>query len=234
MSIDYKLLEEKNLIPSGMSDAPEKLAELAHGEIFSRILTLQIPPGALLQERQLAESLGMSRTPVREALMRLAHEGWVTTNARRHSEVKKLTEEDVREVMEVRRFLELRGLEVIMETRRQSKIPATLAMIHERMAGVRADTQAYILEDQCFHRVIVSAGGNSRLNGFYAQVSFEVIRMGIAGLKARGSSRDEVEEEHNNILRGIASGKKKDARAALCQHLDVTRAMIGRCIREHY
>lgn len=234
MLISYRALEEKKIISSGMSEVPEKLAEFAYGQIFSRILTLQIAPGALLQERQLAESLGMSRTPVREALMRLAHEGWVTTNARRYSEVKKLTEQDVREVMEVRRFLELHGLEMIMENRRWSTCPTALARILEQMVELRADPQEYILEDQHFHRVIVSAGENSRLDGFYAQVSFEVVRMGMAGLKARGAARDEIEEEHNNILRGIASGKKKEARAALCHHLDVTRTMIERCIREYY
>lgn len=176
----------------------------------------------------------MSRTPVREALMRLSQEGWVTINARRHSEVKKLTENDLREIMEVRHFFELRGLEAVMENRRLSKVPAALEAIHTRMAEVEPDILAYILEDQCFHRALVAAGENSRLNAFYAQVSFEVIRMGIAAMRARGPAKGDVGEEHGRILQGIASGKKKDARLALSHHLDVTQAMISRCIREHY
>ncbi len=234
MTDSYKIFEEKNFIQSGMSDGAEKLAGLAHREIFIRILMLQFPPGALLQERQLAESLGMSRTPVREALMRLSQEGWVTTNARRHSEVKKLTRDDVREVMDVRRFFELRGLEAVMEEGRSSKVPAMLAASHERMATAPWEMLVFILEDQCFHRVLVAAGGNSRLNAFYAQTSFEVIRMGLVALKGRGSRVEGVQEEHSCILDAIASGRKKDARAALCRHLDVTEAMISRYIKDFY
>ena len=79
------------------------LSSLAYDQLLQSIVSFELVPGTALQERILADQLEMSRTPVREALRRLTHEGWVQNSLKRNvMEVKPLTREDIEELFEMR------------------------------------------------------------------------------------------------------------------------------------
>lgn len=94
----------------------DNLASGVYERVKRGILSLEFPPGFLLQERNLAEELGVSRTPVREAVHRLSQEGWLQVNARKNIQVRPVSPSDLREVFQARRILERDALELLLST----------------------------------------------------------------------------------------------------------------------
>ena len=113
-----------------------KLSSLAYEQILQNIVSFKLAPGTALQERSLAEQMNMSRTPVREALFRLTHEGWLQNSFRRNvMEVRPVSGRDVEELLNVRQLLETDGVKRIFENRANAPVGEALMDI---IAGMRA------------------------------------------------------------------------------------------------
>ncbi len=143
----------------------ESNTQRAHREIRQRILVGEMPPGAQYLEQELAQMLGMSRTPVREALIRLADEHLVEVRPRHGARVLPVTPEDILEIYEL--LAELEGL----AGRRMATQGATTAQLaalqeaREKMAAAlkTGERSAWFSADQSFHATLVCSCGNTRL-----------------------------------------------------------------------
>lgn len=212
------------------------LSTLAYEQLLQSIVSFKLVPGTTLQERTLAEQLEMSRTPVREALLRLTQEGWVQNSRKRNvMEVKPLAREDVEELFEMRQMFEMRGLEIIFADKLHGVMGRTLQVLVDRMRahsgdGTPDDEMEYMSADITFHTELMSFKKNSRLSRFWNRINLEFLRLGIMALKSRNGGRATVADEHEDIIRSIAEKKKKNAREAVRHHNEQTKLHIFRSL----
>ena len=212
------------------------LAAQAHEQLLRRIVSFDLVPGTTLQERSLAEQMGMSRTPVREALQQLTHEGWVQNSQKRNvMEVRPLSEEDVLELLELRQMLELRGVEIIFDKKINERMAQHFRELVETMRissenDLSCGDMEYMVSDLCFHTGLMMLQEQTRLYAFWKQMEQEFIRLGIMALRSRTGGRARVEEEHEAIISGIQLRRKKQVRAAIRYHNEQTKLHIFRSL----
>ena len=206
----------------------DNLASGVYERIKKGILSLEYPPGYILQERNLAEELGMSRTPVREAVHRLSQEGWLRVNARRNIQVRPVSVSDLREVFQARRILERDALELLLSTGLAREAGRKMAAMAAVMNDSRGSLFSFITADQSFHSVLFLVLGNSVLRKFWNAVSEEMIWLGMQAMNEK--RYDDVLEEHGKILGAVEEGKKRAAREALLDHLEKTEDILLRKI----
>ncbi|GAB1428035.1 GntR family transcriptional regulator [Aminivibrio sp.] len=203
----------------------ENLAAGIYEKIKKGILSLEFPPGSTLQERSLAEELGVSRTPVREAVHRLAQEGWLLVNSRKSIQVRSVAAADMREVFQARRLLELNALNILISAGFSKKSGRCMEHMLSVMKESRGTLFSFISADQSFHSLLFSAG-NSRLRGFWNSVSEEMIWLGMLAMNEK--RYDDVLAEHGKISEAVINGKKRAAKEALLDHLDNTEGILLR------
>src|ERR1043166_8725319 len=153
--------------PTRARERPSRTSfvDKAYREIRRRILDNEYPPAHQVLEHELAADLGMSRTPVREALVRLQNENFVQLIPRHGMRVVPLSLEDLRELYEVLTALELTALERLVRMKPET---AVLAGLDEALDALDAaiklrDRDAWVRADERFHRMIIDLSGNTRL-----------------------------------------------------------------------
>jgi DNA-binding GntR family transcriptional regulator len=197
----------------------ELLADRAYVELRDRIVTLRIPPGAPIDEDLLGQELEMGRTPVREAIKRLALENLVTVFPRRGTFASEINITDLADVSDVRSQLEghaaYRAAERITDAQR-----AELEELLEELGRSRGsdDLERLMALDARVHRFIYSCTGNSYLEETltrYFNLSLRIWHLvldRVPHLFARV-------HEHDGVLRAIAAGDAAGAREILSEHI---------------
>ncbi|HJR15713.1 MAG TPA: GntR family transcriptional regulator [Gemmatimonadales bacterium] len=137
------------------------LRDEAYREILDRISKGALPPGTRVRDSELAVTLGVSRTPIREALLRLAREGVLTADMGRGFRVTPLDEVEMRETGAILATLECLALELSGDT--PGERLAELSDIDQELAGIRGDPNRCIDLDEQWHRVLVQGCPNQRL-----------------------------------------------------------------------
>lgn len=202
------------------------LWERVHGFLRQEILSNRLPPGTELAEVALAESLGVSRGPVREALGRLATEGLVTVRPRRGAVVSSLSKQEFLEAYQVREALEMLAIRLA--------VPRTTPELLERLQGLiakmqdcagRDDVDGFFELNAQFHRAFVDASGNGRLMELYRQLVEQLGRYRGSSLALRGSLKRSI-AEHRTILRAVASGDPDRAAHLLSEHIRVPQRRL--------
>lgn len=204
--------------------AQQTLGESAHERLRTMILSGELPAGARLQEKSLAERLGVSRTPVREAVARLSSEGLVTRQAGGGLTVNRLSINEVMEILHVRRLLECEAARqaAMVETPREP-----LLALRERVVGFlgpqRPDRLEHARFDEELHAHIARASGSALLTEL------------VVGLKQKtrvfdkGSIPERFEpgcHEHIALIDAILSRDPEAAEKAMRTHLENVRAAI--------
>ena len=196
------------------------LRDVVFNTLRQAILKGELAPGERLMEIQLAEKLGVSRTPIREAIRKLELEGLVLMIPRKGAEVAQITEKSLRDVLEVRRALE--NLAVQLACLRMS--PQTLA---DLKAAARAfeeilggeDVTAVAEADVAFHDVIYMATDNQRLISLLNNLREQMYRYRVEYLKKKECHK-QLLWEHQEIIRAIEAGEIDVATKITEQHID--------------
>ena len=207
----------------GIASPDPKLSAVAYGAVLDMILRGTIAPGELVTERQIAAHLGMSRTPVREAVRRLEGEGTLERQRSGALVVRPYSMEEFLHALAVRRLLE--GEAARLAAGRMSAEIVEAA--RERIARLRrqglADTARQ--DDRDFHAAIAQASGNPVLAGTIADLRKRTAMFRLGRLPER---LDEVCDEHLAILDALAAGDGDVARATMQTHIDNVRAHLLR------
>ncbi len=210
---------------------PQTLADQAHSELEEEIATLRIPPGAILSEAQLSERFGVGRTPVREALQRLAREGLVVIMPRRGVVVSEIDVAAQLRLLEVRR--ELERLMVRGAARRASKPQRKrFRQIASGMdqAARRADDLTFMRLDREFNLLLLEAAGNEFGTATLGMLSGLSRRFWYAYYK-QAADLPRTARLHAAVARAIVSENEERAAAASDELIDYlrefTRRMIG-------
>ena len=184
------------------------------------ILQGEFEPGERLMEIQLAERLGVSRTPIREAIRKLELEGLVRMVPSIGAEVAEISEKSLREVLEVRRSLE----ELAIELACQRITPEELTALEEaenRFARAVEDGEVMAIaeSDENYHELIYQATANDRLVQILNNLREQMYRYRLEYIKDE-DRRQILVVEHEHILRAVRRRDIADAKSAVREHID--------------
>ena len=207
------------------------LRDVVFNTLRKAILTGELKPGERLMEIHLANRLGVSRTPIREAIRKLELEGLVIMIPRRGAEVAQITEKGLKDVLEVRRALDALCVElacdrISAEEQEQLK-EACDEFVH---ATETKDATIIAKADVAFHDIIVQATGNQRLIQMINNLSEQMYRYRFEYIKDE-NRHDSLIEEHRIIYESIVKRDKKKAAETAKLHIDNQEKSIIRQIR---
>lgn len=196
------------------------LRDVVFKTLRQAILTGELKPGERLMEIHLADKLGVSRTPIREAIRMLELEGLVTMIPRRGAEVAHITRKSLQDVLEVRRALDALAVELACE-RISEKDLNRLREACDHFAEVTktGDASQIAKADVALHDIIVEAADNERLKQLVNNLSEQMYRYRFEYIKDT-SKHGQLIEEHEIIYNAIAKKDKEVASQAVKTHID--------------
>ena len=197
------------------------LRDVVFNTLRQAILRGEFKPGERLMEIQLANKLGVSRTPIREAIRKLEVEGLVIMIPRKGAEVADITEKSLRDVLEVRKALEELAVQLACEKITQEELEE-LEKAGENFKKVlnRSKDITEVAEaDVRFHDVIYMATDNQKLILLLNNLREQMYRYRVEYLK-REEAHPQLIAEHAEIIEYISKGEKKAATDVMCKHID--------------
>jgi DNA-binding GntR family transcriptional regulator len=208
------------------------LREVVYMTLRKAILKGEFKPGERLMEITLANRLGVSRTPIREAIRKLEHEGLVVMIPRKGAQVSKITVQELNDVLEVRKSLELLAAEKACEriTPEEAEELKKRAAAFEELIDT-GDLTGLAEADVAFHDVIYNATKNRRLIQILNNLREQMYRFRVEYLKERDVLKRLV-EEHRGITKAITGHDAKEAMKITALHIDNQRQAINSSIRE--
>lgn len=195
-------------------------AERAYREVKERILSGALPGGELVSENEIAAELGMSRTPVREAFLRLETEGWMRLYPKRGALVVPVPPHEAEHVTHARYVVEtaaVRALSVSDRTALTAELRGSLD--RQRALAEARDLDEFAVVDADFHRTYVVASGNPLLAGFYDSLRERQRRMNSVALRHGGTDTGRIIEQHERLANLIEAGDSDGFASALADHL---------------
>ena len=207
------------------------LRDVVFNTLRRAILTGELKPGERLMEIHLANRLGVSRTPIREAIRKLELEGLVTMIPRRGAEVAQITEKSLQDVLEVRRALDALCAELACDRiTAEGKAALKRACDSFEEATKTGEVVTIAEADVALHDIIVCATGNQRLIQLVNNLSEQMYRYRFEYIKD-SSQHERLVEEHRVIYRSIVQKDKETASQAAKTHIDNQEKSIIRQIR---
>jgi len=210
------------------------LRERVYAHLKEEILVNRIAPGSVLQEVPLAESLGVSRGPIREALGSLAAEGLVTITPRRGAVVTKLTKRDFLEAYQLREVLEELAVRMAVPRMSVDELDALEARIEEMLrCSARDDDTGFFEANAAFHEAFVVASGNRKLIEVYRRLVGQMGPYRRPSALLRGSL-DRSIAEHQEIM--VAARARDGERAAelVVDHIRVPQRRLDSLSDEEF
>ncbi|OBZ93127.1 GntR family transcriptional regulator [Pararhizobium polonicum] len=187
--------------------------------LHSAIVSLQMPPGMPLQEKRIAEEFGVSRTPVREALLRLAEAGLVDIFPQSGTFVSPVPVAAIPEAVVIRKALEGTTVETATVNATAADIARLDAIIaRQRVHAAHNETSLFHEQDEAFHEAIAGIAGYPGIWTILKTVKVQIDRARRLTLPGLGRM-DTVIEEHVTIRDAIAAHDIESARAAMMRHL---------------
>jgi DNA-binding GntR family transcriptional regulator len=206
------------------------LTDSVYAALKTAIIENTLAAGSRLTEAAIAEQIGVSNTPVREAISRLEREGLVHFLPRRGAVVVSITAEDIREVLEVREVLEAHAIVRALQ-RRTPELDRRLSELVEQAEALVAasDQHGYSRLDMEFHRLLVQASGNGRLLRVFENMhdQFLMIRWRAFDLPGRPLAG---QREHQEILAAFLTGDPLEAERRLRWHHQHTRQDLEKAL----
>lgn len=196
------------------------LRDVVFNTLRQAILTGELKPGERLMEIHLANRLGVSRTPIREAIRKLELEGLVTMIPRRGAEVAQITEKSMSDVLEVRRAVDALCVELACDRITKDELAALKKACDSFEQAVKSkDVKKIAQADVALHDIIVTATGNKRLVQLVNTLSEQMYRYRFEYIKDF-SQHEKLVEEHRIIYDSIVNKDKKTACEAAKLHID--------------
>ncbi|MGW5237319.1 GntR family transcriptional regulator [Monashia sp. NPDC004114] len=216
--------DRTDLAAPTLGAAHRSLRDEVADELRDRIVNGTLEPGQRLVERVLAEELGVSRVPVRDALVQLRGEGFVTEVPRKGVFVTAMSEHDVRELFNVREALEVLAVRLATEGTDQAELRRLREILDQSAAAIRASD---VLEvgrcNQAFHDQITAMAHNDLLASI-----LEPLEGRLHWLLRQNDDPSTFHDEHEEIYRAVASGDVVVAQEVSLRHVRTSRDV---CLR---
>lgn len=211
-------------------DAYLPLRDVVFNTLREAILKGELKPGERLMELQLAAKLGVSRTPIREAIRMLEQEGLAVTIPRKGAEVAKMTAKDMEDVLQIRESLEELAATLACKKITDDQLTELAERMQEFEDATKTGNVKKIAEaDVSFHDVIYNATNNPKLVTMLNNLREQIYRYRVEYLKDE-SSYPLLLEEHRAIVEGLMSKDKDMVKEMMHRHISnqavAVRAMI--------
>lgn len=194
-------------------------ADTAYLILRDEILRCELEPGSRIVEGELAERLGMSKTPIKKALGMLEHEGFVEVRPRHGYRVTEITLADVQEIYQLRQILEPAAAELAASNATPEQLQRLRTLIESHADDSHLDRVGKVLE---FHDVLADASGNARLAATLGSLTDEMRRLMSMGLDVDGTVSHHG-EEHRELLDALLKGNHHTARKIAEQQVEMGR-----------
>lgn len=196
------------------------LRDVVFNTLRQAILTGELKPGERLMEIHLADRLGVSRTPIREAMRKLELEGLVVMIPRKGAQVARITEKNLKDVLEVRRALDMLAVKLACD-RMDDETKKELRKACDEFATViqNNNTKDITEADVRFHDVILKSTGNDRLIQLVNNLAEQMYRYRLEYIKD-SSYHNRLVKEHEAIYDAIMNSEKEKAAEAVVIHID--------------
>lgn len=212
------MLEDSNFQVTMSEYLP--LRDVVFNTLRHAILKGELEPGERLMEIALAQKLGVSRTPIREAIRKLELEGLVVMVPRKGAEVADITEKDLRDVLEVRTALEELSIELAMKNMTDGDYENLKKASEGFAKDSEGDDLIKIAEaDVAFHEIIYMATGNKRLIQMINNLREQMYRYRLEYIKDK-STHARLVEEHEKIIEAMQKQDVNAAKAAIKLHVE--------------
>ena len=210
------------------------LRDVVFNTLRQAILTGEMKPGERLLEIHLANQLGVSRTPIREAIKKLELEGLVIMIPRRGAEVAKITAQSLQEVLEVRRCLDVLCIEFACQRISEEEIQMLKEAEERFLKATQGHNWKEIAQaDVEFHNIIINATRNKKLIGLVHNLAEQMYRYRFEYIKDL-SIHPILIEEHNKIVEAVTNRDEKIASEVAVAHIDNQMKAIARQLQlEH-
>ena len=208
------------------------LRDVVFNTLRQAILKGELEPGERLMEIQLADRLGVSRTPIREAIRKLELEGLVLMIPRKGAEVEKKKKKSLRDVLEVRRSMEELAIELACQRMTEEEID-DLDMARKAFsdAVARKDMMLMAETDEAYHDIIYKGTCNSRLVQIINNLREQMYRYRLEYIKD-ADKHPILLIEHENIFRAVKARHVAEAKAAMREHIDNQEITVSQNIKE--
>lgn len=218
-------MEQPRLVPIKL-DNYKPLREIVFESLREAIIQGRLKPGERLMEIQLAEEMGVSRTPVREAIRKLELEGFVVMIPRKGAYVASISVKDIVDVFEVRAALE--GLAAGLAAERATaeeleEMERAVHHIHEVSNG--RDLGTLVEKDTVFHELIYKASRNQRLVQIVTHLKEQIQRFRTTSLAVPGRGKHAV-EEHKGIVEAISERNVELAASLAREHIENAEQLL--------
>jgi DNA-binding GntR family transcriptional regulator len=198
---------------------PAQLERRVYERLRDEIVAGGLQPGEQLVEARIAGDLGVSKTPVREALIRLQRDGLVQIEPYRGARVLEPSADDIREILELRLLLECRIASDLAVRRPPDVLDALDASIADTRTALQAGRTQRLLDGLTeFSDIMAHAGGNSRMVKLLVDLRSVLLLIGNTSLRAPGRERRSI-EQHEAILAAIRAGDPERAARATAEHI---------------
>lgn len=212
---------------NGHTQPRSLLKDRAYERIKSRLLNNDYPPGSFLSERQLAETLGMSKTPVKAALERLESEGFISVSPQQGIVVRELSVHEIADQYEIRAALESYTLRTVAGNLTPDQITRIRANLQAqaRLRG-RGDVAKRVDLDAAFHAQFVEFLGNGEILRVIVQLREKMQRVVTQVFRLCPARFETSYDEHAAIAAAVIDGDGARAAALLVQHLEQGKRLI--------
>jgi DNA-binding GntR family transcriptional regulator len=203
---------------------------LVRNEVYEHlkleILSGSLKAGTRLAEISLSERLGVSRTPVREAVQRLLQDGLVLVEAGKGAKVRGISSHEIEEIYAVREVLDGLAARLAAHNRKSHDLKAIKAALHALESAASDDYNAQVSADLEFHRAIAVASGNSTLEQTLGTLAQQVARVKL--LTREYNQNNVTRAAHHTILAAIEQKDPEVAETAAREHVRDFRSLLLR------
>jgi len=224
-------LSEQRLEPIQL-DNYKPLREIVFESLREAIIGGRLKPGERLMEAQLAEELGVSRTPVREAIRKLELEGFVAMLPRKGAYVSGISLKDIVDVFEIRAALEALAAGLAAERITEEELDQMERyLLKASEASDEDNLSAFVAVDTGFHELIYKASRNQRLFQIVTLLQEQVQRFRTVSLSQPGRFKDAI-EEHRQIIEAISERNVELAQSLAKEHIENAEQSMLQSLKE--
>ena len=214
------------------ADAYLPLRDVVFHTLRDSILKGEMEPGERLMEIHLAKKLGVSRTPIREAIRMLEQEGLAVIVPRRGAQVAKMTEKDLQDVLEIRDALdELAALSACKKITPEAIDELKETMTSFKVAADAGDVREVAVADEKFHSIIYKAADNPKLMVIIKNLKEQMYRYRYEYVKDN-ANYNRILKEHEEIIRGFEMKDSDYVKKMMHAHLENQVAAVRDVIRQ--
>ena len=216
-----------------MADDQESTVEWVYGELTTMAVAFQLRPSERINEVALAKKLGVSRTPLREALNRLVADGYLDFVPQQGFFRRALDPKEIFDLYELRKSIEVSGIGLAIRRACEADLEAIRDFLDTSSADVPGRTIAELVElDEIFHNRMIALSGNQELAQLLEKISGR-IRF-VRWIDMENGRRNVTQSEHRAILQAAMDRDEERAKSILEQHIDRRLDQIVEAVKEGY